>query len=117
MKKYKLKIKYIPHNDYIVFSNEHYVVKRRYLGFFWKTQAYFKWSMGEGRGTWVSGAFKLYASSLEEAKQEALTYMENYCQILQENKQAKRDLKEAYREQRKWEKNETVYKTCECKTK
>ena len=105
MKKYKLKVKYIPYCDYIIYENEHYVVKRKYLGFFWKTKQEFRYG-------------EYYDSkSLEQAKQEALNYMDNYCQVIKKNKQDKRDLKKAYKEQRKWEKNETVYKTCKCETK
>lgn len=102
MKKYKLKLKYIPYNDYIIFSNEHYIVKRRYLGFFWKAKAYFRY------GDYYEN------KSLEQAKQEALNYMNNYCENLKEEKLAKKLLKQAYKDQREWEKNETVYKTCEC---
>ncbi len=103
MKKYKLKVKFIPYCDYIIFTHDHYVVKRRYLGFFWKTKEYFY--VGEER-------YK--SKTLEEAKQKAIDYMNNYCEELVKIKLHKKGLKEAYKEQRKWEKNETVYKTCEC---
>lgn len=101
-KKYKLKLKYVPYCDYIIEDPEHYVVKRRYIGFFWKTVSWFRYG-------------KCYsAKSLEQAKQEAIVFMDNYCQTLKKEKQDKIDLKKAYKEQRNWEKNEILYKTCEC---
>lgn len=105
MKKYKLKIKYIP-TTYGEFGQpEHYIVKRKYIGLFWLTIKCFYQNL----------PFDL--KSLEQSKSKALHYMNNYCQVLKNKKENKLYYKARAFEQRKWEKSETVHKTCECETK